>query len=306
MTHFTVLVAAKSPAYLDGLLAPYDENIQTVPRRSYEDGLPAGYWAVKHLREEAGLNPDDATLTWEQVASAYNDKYAEDGDLLYVDEMGRAYTMTTYNPESKWDYWRVGGRWGGEFPVKPGHEDEVLEPQAGWDSPQEMRPGYCDGGPKGALDLTRMRDEAEAGARENWQEYEALVRNTPEALPWKSFTDNISEGNGYTIDQARIEYNSQPRIKRLKGSKFADPFGYDPVEHYGVSEDVFAARARAKAVTGYALVTAKGEWVAPGTMGWWAMSSDEQTDRDEYYKAANAYIDALPDDMYLVMIDAHI
>lgn len=308
MTHFTVLVAAKSPAHLDGLLAPYDENKQTAPRRDYVDGGPASFWAVEDLRKEQGLNPYDATLTWKQVAAAYNAQYPEiDGETpLRVDEEGRAYTMTTYNPESKWDYWRVGGRWGGAFPVRAGHEHEVLEPQAGWDSPEEMPAGYCDGGPKGALDLERMRDEAEQRARESHREYAALVQNTPEALPWRTFTDNISEGTGYTVEQARIEYNSQPRIVRLKGTRYADLLSTDPIEAFSSSEDAYAARARAGAVPGYALLTASGEWVAPGKMGWWAMSSDEEGDREAYRAKANAYVDALPDDMYLVRIDCHI
>jgi hypothetical protein len=311
MTHFTVLVAAKSPAHLDELLAPYDEGKQVAPYRDYEDGGPADYWAVKHLREENGLNPDDTTLTWQEVADCYNAKYRSDiedngNEGLRVDEEGRAYRISTYNPDSKWDYWRVGGRWGGEFPIACGHENEVLRPEADWDSPEAMPADHCDGGPKGALDLKRMRDDAERKARKDHREYTALVKGTPEALPWSAFAENISEAVGYTPDQAQIEYNSQPRVVRLKGSKWADPFGWDPITEFSVDEDAYAARQRARAVPGYALLTAAGEWVAPGEMGFWAMSTDGPADRIDYCEKANAYIDALPDDMWLIMVDCHI
>ena len=71
MSHFSVVVCTEDPAKLDALMAPYDENLEVAPYRDYKCDEPSGHWAVKHLREENGLNPDDATLTWQQVADAY-------------------------------------------------------------------------------------------------------------------------------------------------------------------------------------------------------------------------------------------
>lgn len=101
------------------------------------------------------------------------------------------------------------------------------------------------------------------------------------------------------------EYSSQPRVQKLQGTKF-DFFSTDAVVHFSVTEDAYAERARQSAVPGYALLTTEGQWMAPGTMGWFGMSSDDQGSRDEYYRAANAYIDELPDDTWLILVDAHI
>ncbi len=71
--------------------------------------------------ERLGENP-----TWDLVAQLYNEKYYPDTALavpgqveddevdtnrLHVDDDGRAYSWTTYNPDSKWDWWSIGGRW---------------------------------------------------------------------------------------------------------------------------------------------------------------------------------------------------
>ena len=56
-------------------------------------------------------------VTWADIVKLYGERYpGEDGAPLLSEDGSRAYTMSTYNPQSKWDYWRVGGRWGGYFP----------------------------------------------------------------------------------------------------------------------------------------------------------------------------------------------
>jgi hypothetical protein len=304
MSHFTVVVCIDDPDRLDAVMAPFDEGRKVTPYRSYEDGGPASYWAVKSLREKGGLNPDDATLTWAQVAEAHN-RLWDDGDPLLVDdESGRAYTMSTYNPESRWDYWRIGGRWGGYFPYRKGCRRLVIKPERGWDSPDVITPDRCDGGPKSALDLDALREARANEARKTYAEWAELVKGTPEALPWSAFTDNISDGNGYTIERARQEYHSQPRIEAIKGTDFRH---YDdPVAEFGKPEALYAEQEKARAVPGYAMITLDGRWMAPGKMGWFGCSTDGEGDRIGYWEAANAYIEAVPDSAYLIALDCHI
>lgn len=305
MSHFTVVVCTPGPDHLDALLAPFDENLEVAPFCDYEDGGPSDHWAVSSLRKNAGLNPDDATLTWAQVAEAHNRRYGDETPLLLNDD-GRACTMSTRNPQAKWDYWRVGGRWGGYFACRPGCTRLTIKPQARWDSP-DIKPGRCDGGPKRALDLDGMRDERAAEARLRYAEYAGLVKDTPEALPWHTFSDNISPENGYTLEQAREEYHSQPRMQALKGTPFDEPFGDDPAEEFGgKSEQRYAEIARARAVPGFATVTTDGRWMAPGRMGWFAAHDDSEGDRIGYWEAANAYIGGLSDDTWLIAVDCHI
>jgi hypothetical protein len=316
MSHFSVIVCIDDLAKLEAVMAPFSEQLEVEPYRDYEEGGPAGYWAVKALRENAGLNPDDSALTWAQVADAHNRRYApsyaeagllRDGQerpLLVDEESGRAYTMSTYNPESKWDYWRIGGRWGGYFPFRAEYREQVIQPEPGWDSPESIPPDHCDGGPKLALDLAALREEKAAQARKTYAEFHALVDGTPEAMPWSAFADNVSDGNGYTIERAREEYRSQPRVKVIKDSDFR--WHDDPVAEFGQPERQYVAKETAGAVPGYATVTLDGRWMAPGRMGWFGMSTETESDQIGYWEAANAYIEALPETTLLVALDCHI
>jgi hypothetical protein len=345
VSHFTVVVCIDNPKRLDEVMAPWDENKEMEPYRDYEDGGPADHWLYRSLQRAAedyasggGIKPykpdefgwssasskktpaqqreeqrADAELlaslpspiTWADLARVYNERYDEDSESpLLVSEDGlRGYTMSTYNPESKWDYWSIGGRWGGYFRYQDGRRGAVLLPQHGYDSPEDVHPRSCDGGRKRDLDLDSVRAEAAGKARERYRKYLGVVAGTPEALPWSSFTDNISEGNGYTIERAREEYGSQPRVQALRND---EEFRWMDAEDFAMPEERYVETERARAVPGYAIVTADGRWMAPGKMGWFGMSSDGEGDRIGYWEAANAYIEGLDDDVYLIALDCHI
>jgi hypothetical protein len=70
--------------------------------------------------------------------------------------------------------------------------------------------------------------------------------------------------------------------------------------------------ARNSAVPCYATLLAhdpdcEPEWVAPGEMGWFGMSSDSADDRAAYDAQINRFLDAeMPGDAVLVVLDLHI
>lgn len=325
MTHFTVLVCAHSVDEVDELLAPYDENKEVEPYRSYEEGNPEDHWAYTALKDDyqkALKTPADADReleararifrqlpevpTWKHIAWLYNTKYGDDGDRMFTEDLPagpRAYTMSTYNPQSKWDWWVIGGRWGAHFKYRPQYEHEVLMPEKRWSSP-DLRAGHCDGGPKYALDLAGTREEAAREARKTHEKYHRLVAGLPEGRSWAEHRAMLDSVPGYTIDMAREDYRSQPRMKALKGTNFE--WADDPIAYFRRPADVLAEQARASSVPGYATVRLDGRWMAPGEMGWFACSSDDEGDRIQYREAANAYVESLPDDVWLIMTDCHI
>lgn len=263
-----------------------------------------------HWAEQLGEHP-----TWETVAKLYNECYghgkelategdASDSETLHYDpESGRAYTMSTRNPESMWDYWRIGGRWGDYFLAKsfgPG----LITGKRGWDSPEPKLGVRADGGPKRLLDFDGMRDEAEAQANDLFDKWDAVCNGTPAAQSWQDIASLAKLGE-ITWDEARRRYNSQPRIEAAKRVRLGD---WDcPVERFMSGRDEFVAEQRRAAVPGYALVTLDEEWVAPGRMGWFGMSSDAPGERSGYRSAVNAYLnDKVADDDFLVVLDCHI
>lgn len=255
--------------------------------------------------------------TWETVATLYNERYghgkqlategdASDSETLHYDpETGRAYTMSTRNPEAMWDYWRIGGRWGGYFLVGQNGPGLITSPR-GWDSPEPEADGKqrADGGPKRLLDFEAMRAEAEAKANAEYDKWDAACTGTPHADSWAHFYGLVEVGE-IDRDEARRRYNAQPRIKAAKAAGLG---GWDcPVEQFMSGREEYVAEMRRAAVPGYALVTLDEEWVAPGRMGWFGMSSDGAGERSGYRSAVNAYLDdKVADDDLLIALDCHI
>jgi len=152
MSHFITLVFTKEEGRtVEELLAPYDENIVVAPYikytreqaiaktrkeiEEYKNGTYARYLEnpekyaedcsnekhLHYLREEfpKKMNWTDDEC-YEDVASWY-----EDDDK---DEEGNLYS--TYNPNSKWDWYSIGGRWNGYLKTlsgEPTNEDYASE-----------------------------------------------------------------------------------------------------------------------------------------------------------------------------------
>lgn len=303
MSHYTVLVAidpkdSKRPD-LETALTPFDENTEVEPYRQYETGEPADYWSWEKT-------PDaPAEPTWVQVAEVHNAKY--DDEPLHVDEDGRAYTLSTYNPKSKWDWYQIGGRWTGYFYSRPeytGHPG-LIAGEPGTMTEPNLNKAKCDGGPKYMLDFDGTRKMAEAEELGRHVEFCKLVEGTPEAALWSAFVERHKAGpDGYTIEQARTDYHAQPRVLALKGTDFQ--YWNDPFERFQRPREEVLARAAARAVPGFATLTLDGQWREPGQMGWFGMSSDTPESADAYYAWANEYIDSLDDEILLVIVDVHI
>lgn len=166
------------------------------------------------------------------------EQYARGEGYTFRD--GRAWRRT--NPNAKWDWWTVGGRWTNWLPLVQGTF--------------------------GQLDLGGIRDAKAAAAR---LEYRAAVpANIDRPEPWDTFRQQFE-----SIDEARAAWHGHPFVAAVKraGQWDASPFCK--------TEDEFVADARRSAVVPYAVV-AKGKWASKGDMGWFGVSSNERTDWPEF------------------------
>jgi len=307
MTHFTVTVCTEDPEKLEVALAPFSEELEVEPYKDYsvsDEPTPEKQWDADDIYPD-GI-PDG--LTWQRYAADHNAHYklTEDdnaGEYMYVDEDGKPYTMSTYNPKSRWDFWQVGGRWTGRYVIRDGADPAELVTGAPGLQTSPCPDGYCDGGMIRALDLERMGDEAASKALARRMSYMALVAGTPPLVTWDSLIKRKHDGE-LTIDQCRELYREQPRIKAL--SEDEDFRWEDEPERWERSEDEVAGDARAQRICGYALLTADGQWKEPGKMGWFGASTKTGESEAEYRKFAAEYIRQLPDTMWLVGVDCHI
>lgn len=344
MSHYTVTVCLKPDSAtftneqvedaVTEALAPFDENKSVDPYREYEDGIAEDHWSVKHLREE-GLIPAGAPVSWPVLIDAYNKKYhpsvppalehntidplsldldTSNDALFYDQEKDQAYSVSTYSPKSKWDWWSIGGRWQRSILAKTGAPSEFLvfgRSGAFGDNGNpyvtEELGYYCDGGKLEYLDLEGMRNERAKSELRMYDRWQEIVELHGKPSSWDSFR-TLAQAEVYTIDIARELYNSQPAIVAAKEGE--DPvmgfFAPCPVETFGMSREKFEEIARANAVAGFALLTAEGEWVEKGEMGWFGVATDTVDSRAAYREVANKYIDSLPPSAWIVQVDCHI
>jgi len=96
MSHFTVAIFHRPDQDIKTLLAPYDECKQVEPYVQHTRQEAIEY-ARQHFRSMEGKTDEEC---W---------AYMADGNQ--TDAEGNIYS--TYNPDSKWDWWEEGGRWNG-------------------------------------------------------------------------------------------------------------------------------------------------------------------------------------------------
>lgn len=103
MSHFSVAVFHEEGQSIDELLAPYNEEIEYAPYLRFTKPE-----AIAHAREDypymAGKTDEEC---YELVSGWY-----------IADRNGNLYT--TANPNAKWDWWEIGGRWHNSLRLKDG------------------------------------------------------------------------------------------------------------------------------------------------------------------------------------------
>jgi hypothetical protein len=321
--------------YADGTgIKPHDPDLlgwssqrtKKTPDEQRERQRTDAEWAKR-----LGVDPESdgrVEVTWETVVKLYNECYhpgtevalvGEESDdserLFYDEESGRAYSMSTYNPESMWDWWVIGGRWRGDLHAKSGVDASCLyiaerhwgEPPAADPVADKWAPNgglRCDGGPKYLLDISSVRDKAAAEANDRFDEWDRICAITPHADSWSHFI-GLRDAGVIDIDEARRQYHDQPRVKAIRDSELLSWMD-DAIEAFGVGREEYVRLARLSAFPGYAVITLDRQWMAPGRMGWWGMSSDGPGEKEGYKVEANRYIDQLPDDTVIVQLDCHI
>lgn len=130
--HFPVTIITEDGDY-DSVLAPYSENIQVAP---YIDRAKAE--VIKEKREEMSwAKKEKNKKLLEYLESAYD--WADDESLFKsIQERGKidgikydheGNRLTTYNPNSKWDWYQLGGRFPDMLILKNGEKADEAKIQ---------------------------------------------------------------------------------------------------------------------------------------------------------------------------------
>jgi hypothetical protein len=199
------------------------------------------------------------------------------------------------NPNKRWDWWQIGGRFTGMLKLKPGAKGIVGRPGL-MTQPADSLAGYTDSARKGDIDFAAMRDEAEAEAAETYDAVHLVIAGRP-VDSWPTVRERYPEN----IDAAREAYHAQPVVRDLAKH---DEHRWIEVERFLVSREAFLQSARDGAGVPFAAVK-DSQWYERGKMGWFACVSNEK-DIDQWRREFAELIDGLPDDTLLTIVDCHI
>ena len=201
------------------------------------------------------------------------------------------------NPNATWDWYLVGGRWTGLLNLKgpvsvlaenPGGEAWSGEPGLMTEPNESLR----------KADTALCKDiDWDAMMSEDWQDSYRIYTRIQECR------SIILAEEGIDLEEHREAYE-----------KWMSAFGEDEkpdrsLEEYALRratvrkyEKVFDAKYERKALT-YAFIDLEGHWCGRGKMGWWGISMDEQ---DSYDAAFWKFVESLPGDQRVFVVDCHI
>lgn len=216
-----------------------------------------------------------------------------------------------HNPNCKWDWYVLGGRFRGHFKLKEGGRGITKEGVS--------TTGYADQCMKSEIDFVGMCKEAAKKAEEEYERVAtAFGGEIPKIdIPWEEFL----KGGKYaslSLDQKREMYWAQPANAKLKElqaeywrkKKLGEVSESDSwivwveLPEYQCTKEDFIDRVERRAISTFAVVK-DGVWYEKGEMGWWGMVSNEK-DGDDWEKEFYNLIKDLPGHTMLTIFDYHI
>ena len=286
MSHFTVVVIGDN---YEGQLDPYSENIEV---DEYLDSVVTDEQKEFFTEHYVKIYPKDSDLSFDALYKKHGKDW--NGNKWKKNEDGVYCSYSTYNPDSKWDWYSVGGRWSGYFRLKEGREGTIGVPGAFNNVANE---NTADMALKCDIDFSAMRKEAEDKAAKTYDNVYAVISGTPVNESWDSVRARFDD-----VDKARAFYHKQERVAafdKIDGTGF-----FDSVENYNIDRDTYIKNAGDSAISPYAIVK-DGEWYQKGDMGWWGMSSNDM-EQTEWNKKVVELFDSVPDDTLFTLVDCHI
>lgn len=293
MSHFTVMVIGDDP---EEQLAPYCENEEVDEYCVREVSETNKQRMLDYYKKEMNIDFLDFESCYERFGEDWN------GNRWRKDENGTWQEYSTYNPNSKWDWYVLGGRWSGCFiRLKEGATSGVIGEPGVFNN----KTSY-DAALKGDIDFEAIRKEHEAEARSYYREVVDKCGGTIPKLeiPWQTLCSDPRFEN-LSIKEKREMYHSQESIKKWKeaGYDTCDMIG-PTLEDFQCSEEEYVSQVVSAAFVPYAVVM-DSQWYARGEMGWWGISSNECS-RDEWCSKVWEMVNDLPDDTLISFYDCHI
>jgi len=301
MSHFTVLAVGNNPGEM---LAPFQENnMGNCPKEylkfndmedeykeewknkttkaifvdgkyylSYDERFRVkgseGILSIDSFAVPEGLKEEDVPLN--KIYKSFKEFVEKWHGYKARDEQKKRYGYWE-NPNAKWDWYQIGGRWAGFFKLKNGKEG-VLGSKSWCNKDKEIDKNRADQAFKKDIDFEGMLSDNFEKNSKIYDDFEEMMKSDPKKAKqeayWSFGIENKGDKDNF-IPETREEY--------IKRTSFPSTFA----------------------------VLKDGKWYEKGEMGWWAMVSNEK-DPSEWHKEFQKLLKDLPDDTLLTIVDCHI
>jgi hypothetical protein len=179
---------------LENILAVYNENEEFEEYKQREVSLTD---ALDAYGVSVELSPDGKPVWTPGVLTALADYHGVDDADVGFDEEG-LFLTSKGNPDGKWDWWVIGGRWQGFWKAKPGAESLLGESGSFANSAEHDADVIrkCD------IDFTAAREEAAKRISDLWDEMMLITDPTKRSA--FSYQHGLSEilGRDKSIQRA--------------------------------------------------------------------------------------------------------
>jgi len=320
--HFTVLVTGEN---IGEQLAPFQENnmgdcpkqyleffnVEDEYRSEYEtgsstmvvmsDGRLVSQYAVQfYERGELGTRFHKIPENLEQREIPHTERYPTFGEFLeschgYEKDKETGKYGYWENPNAKWDWYQLGGRWSGFLQIKPNPVGEVYLGDKSLTFPRRTEKGEADSALKKDIDFQKMRMQAKVKAHEAYDEFEAAIEkhNVTDFGVSREQFDKMHSGLGNK--ELRELWFNIPLNRALSNERI---WTTDPVEEFFIftgGREAFVQHAIDTSFVLYAFLH-EGKWY------------EKSFGKNEKVWDSNfmLLIDALPDDTRLSVVDCHI
>jgi hypothetical protein len=263
MSHFTVLVAVPEGKTLEDVMLPYHEY-ECTGIEKYLQFVPCD---AEELQLDYANHGNGRTL----------DDFAEEWSGYRKNEEG-VYGRVT-NPNAKWDWYQIGGRW-----------SKMITPNFGTKSELDLD----------AVRLLKARDAVNTHRQWNTAREEA----EPDEEQLAHAKDLLERRETWR------EIYKNPRELALDAAAFDEVdwllWDIDDAKLMRMPESKYAENRSTRALT-HAFIDLEGKWNERGDMGWFALCDDEnEGSYDGKDGAFWQFVDSLPDDSMLYLVDCHI
>lgn len=293
MSHFSVMVIGDN---VEEQLAPYhefectgmnDQYVQNIDRTDEINGyirlridrdFGGNYHeAMMDALADYGLEQKDI-VSDESKAKTEGDKCTHKYGYAVVQDGLLVKVVNRTNPNKKWDWWTIGGRWSGFILNKKGE--------------------WIDQARKADIDFDGMIKFAAERASE---EYDAFIHNS-RGIPFNTFNYFTEK---LPATEAREAYWGQAALKAVKENiEYYHQYFFEGFDKFAVPKEEYVNRVKLSTFSTYAFVK-DSQWFARGDMGWFGMSDDKMT-QEEWNDKFVEMLMALSDDTLITIVDCHI